>query len=498
MTTAMDQFKKTYPQDSFICPGPDCDDDKLRLEYPPKKKKIIPPIVKDEIPIVDEVPKKDEYDWGYLPPKPIDFTFPIPDLQLQGELPETELPLYSPTDTHMDVSTFGVKLPINPIKRLFDKGIPRTRGHIDIGEKEVTRPIPSLVQKATGYDRNFMEGYEDKEGNYFPGEIEKAEEEGRQINFKGASSLRDRKQQKKYNEEYDKINEQKKLEELYTKRFSNKNGGNVTNSYDNGGQYGGFVSPSDELSSENLARFIYGGDDSYGESKNVDDPYFSDMDAYPEMGRGGNRRRAIRNLRRATNSTARDYLFPANRGIYNAGSYAQQQGMPFIAGTNNMYLGSMANMPLYARDVTKTGIFGKPKQWTDYYGTGTGTSNKQEEIKLNKEYANEEEYFADQRPDYSGLSLINQMRARIGDAKSKRQTDRGIRKGVDQPMEGAITGYDNIKLLKKDRKEGETWRGYPIRNDQRLYYDANQQLKYDSEAPKGTITGEESSTDIKK
>ena len=64
-------------------------------------------------------------------------------------------------------------------------------------------------------------------------------------------------------------------------------------------------------------------------------------------------------------------------------------------------------------------------------------------------------------------------------------------------MEGAITGYDNIKLLKKDRKEGETWRGYPIRNDQGLYYDANQQLKYDSEAPKGTITGEESSTILK-
>ena len=583
LTTAMDQFKKTYPGDSFICPGPDCDDDNLKIIIPPKKKKIIPPIVKDEIPIVDEVPKKDEYDWGYLPPKPIDFTWPIPDLQLQGELPETELPLYSPTDTHMDVPTFGVKLPINPIKRLFDKGIPRTRGHVDIGEKEVTRPIPSLVQKVTGYDRNFMEGYEDKEGNYVPGEIENAEKEGRQINFKGASSLRDRKQQKKYNEEYDKINEQKKLEELYTKRFSNKNGGNVTNSYDNGGQYGGFVSPSDELSSENLARFIYGGDDSYGESENVDDPYFSDMasnfvpqaqDGWitgpghfltkeelalaqeygindpnfdPEGSRRqikskqreawidgqmngnsnlqgssngnqslgydyleelqnilGNKRnikrdikKLIKNQRRATNTTARDYLFPANRGIYNAGSYAQQQGMPFIAGTNDMYLGSMANMPLYARDVTKRGIFGRPKQWTDYYGTGTGTSNKQEEIKLNKEYANEEEYFADQRPDYSGLSLINQMRARIGDAKSKRQTDRGIRKGVDQPMEGAITGYDNIKLLKKDRKEGETWRGYPIRNDQGLYYDANQQLKYDSEAPKGTITGEESSTILK-
>ena len=226
--------------------------------------------------------------------------------------------------------------------------------------------------------------------------------------------------------------------------------------FDNGGQYGGFVSPSDELSSENLARFIYGGDDSYGESENVDDPYFSDMDAYPEMRRGGNRRRAMRNYRRATNTTARNHLFPANRGIYNAGSYAQQQGMPFIAGTNNIYSGSMANMPLYARDVTKTGIFGRPKQWTDYYGTG-----KQEEIKLNKEYANEEEYFADQRPDYSGMNPITQMRARIGDAKSKRQMARGERNGMDQPMEGPITLYDDIKLLKKDKKEGENLRGTP-------------------------------------
>lgn len=256
--------------------------------------------------------------------------------------------------------------------------------------------------------------------------------------------------------------------------------------FDNGGQYGGFVSPSDELSSENLARFIYGGDDSYGESKNVDDPYFSDMDAYPEMGRGGNRRRAMRNFRRATNTTARDYLFPANRGIYNAGSYAQQQGMPFIAGTNNMYSGSMANMPLHSRNVTKTGVFGRPKEWTDYYNVGSNpvdkltsgitidpnqapehqtkkelNSNTNPLIKLDNQYANEEEYFADQRPDYSGLNLIHQMRARIGDAKSKRQMARGERNGMDQPMEGAITGYDNIKLLKKDRKEGENWRGTP-------------------------------------
>jgi len=331
--------------------------------------------------------------------------------------------------------------------------------------------------------------------------------------------------------------------------------------FDNGGQYGGFVSPSDELSPENLARFIYGGDDSYGESKNVDDPYFSDMTSNfipqaedgwitgpghfltkeelalaqeygindpnfdPEgsrrniksrqremwidgqmngnsnlqgsnngyqgsgydylgelqniLGNKRNIKKAIKNQRRATNTTARDYLFPANRGIYNAGSYAQQQGMPFIAGTNNIYSGSMANMPLHSRNVTKTGIFGRPKQWTDYYGTGTGASNKQEEIKLNNQYDNEEDYLNNQRADYSGLNPMTQMKLRSADRKTDRQVARGIRKGVDQPLEGniirndeytndvnaplegPITLYDNMKLLKKDRKEGENWRGTP-------------------------------------
>jgi hypothetical protein len=158
-----------------------------------------------------------------LPPKEFDWESETPleyeyaDPSIESMYPKLEFeqgvdrPSYSPTDTYMDVPTFGVKLPINPIKRLFDKGIPRTRGNIDIGEREVTRFIPKMVQKATGYDRKFMEGYEDDEGNYIPGEIEKAEQEGRQINFKGASSLRDKKQQKKYNKKWANSEEENKL-----------------------------------------------------------------------------------------------------------------------------------------------------------------------------------------------------------------------------------------------------------------------------------------------
>jgi hypothetical protein len=253
---------------------------------------------------------------------------------------------------------------------------------------------------------------------------------------------------------------------------------------------GGFV----DSQNPDLYNFIYGGNDSYGESKNVDDPYFSDMDAYPEMGRGGNRRRAMRNYRRATNTTARDYLFPANRGIYNAGSYAQQQGMPFIAGTNNMYSGSMANMLLQSRDVTKTGVFGRPKEWTDYYGTGTGASNRQEEIKLDNQYANEEEYLDAQPSDYSDFNPITQMRLNSAERKMDRQTARGIRNDMDQPMEGPITLYDDIKLLKKDKKEGENWRGTPNwrqepRTEDKVFKENNiQEIKI---TPKREYTDEE-------
>ena len=83
--------------------------------------------------------------------------------------------------------------------------------HLDFGRRDMTRLIPKIVQKATGYDEKYMQGYYDDEGNYFPGEIEKAEEEGRQINFKGASSLRDIKQQKIYNEKWTNSEEQNKL-----------------------------------------------------------------------------------------------------------------------------------------------------------------------------------------------------------------------------------------------------------------------------------------------
>jgi hypothetical protein len=198
-------------------------------------------------------------------------------------------------------------------------------------------------------------------------------------------------------------------------------------------QYGG-VTGSDDPSVPALTRFLYGGDDQFPEeSKNVNDPYFSDTTSYPEMQMGGDAtefthythgaddvfhdqmntivraqygmstgnntktvnlsgdsnpylqqlqqllqqsqynprdiRQAMRGQRRMAGTTYRDLLFPANRAIQYSGSWAQQMGLPFTASDGQTYLGDV-NGPLAKREVTKKGILGRPKEWTDYYMIG--------------------------------------------------------------------------------------------------------------------------------
>ena len=193
------------------------------------------------------------------------------------------------------------------------------------------------------------------------------------------------------------------------------------------GQYGG-ATGSNDPSIAALTRFIYGGDDQFPEeSKNVNDPYFSDMTPYPQMQEGGDPseythythgdedifddqmnelvqaedginvnnpyleqlqqllqqsnysprdiRRAMRDQRRMTGNTYRDLLFPANRAIQYSGSWAQQMGLPFTASDGQIYLGDV-NGPLAKREVTKRGILGRPKEWTDYYMQGADGNNQ--------------------------------------------------------------------------------------------------------------------------
>lgn len=121
-----------------------------------------------------------------------------------------DAPEYSPTDNTMNIPTVAIDK--GNARRYFDK-LYKNKGmankgptyrprSLDFGKKEVTKLIPSLVQKFTGYDKDYMEGYEDEDGNYIPGEIENAQTEGRQINFKGRSSLNDKKAQEAYNQDW--------------------------------------------------------------------------------------------------------------------------------------------------------------------------------------------------------------------------------------------------------------------------------------------------------
>lgn len=91
---------------------------------------------------------------------------------------------------------------------------------LEFRRPEVTRLIPSLVQKFTGYDPKYFEGYEDEEGNFIPGELDYGNATGSKMEFKGAASLRDLMNQKKYEKEYEEY--EKKLDEWHKKYEQSK------------------------------------------------------------------------------------------------------------------------------------------------------------------------------------------------------------------------------------------------------------------------------------
>jgi hypothetical protein len=224
--------------------------------------------------------------------------------------------------------------------------------------------------------------------------------------------------------------------------------------YASGGQYGGFVDPS----LPNLTKFVYGGNDFPEEAKNVNDPYFTDMGQYQDGGmmfpnpdedpenpmhhlsmysqasdifhqpmntveqakKGGPTKAQARRVRRAQNSMLRDNLIPINRFIDYEGSYAQQMGMPTIYNSDAIYSGSMSGAPLVFSDVTKRGILGAPKQWTDYYlAEDDGSNVDLSQHPMLQKPSQQEIQGGD---DYSDLGI----RARMAINKGERQTERQL------------------------------------------------------------------------
>lgn len=231
--------------------------------------------------------------------------------------------------------------------------------------------------------------------------------------------------------------------------------------YASGGQYGGFVDPS----LPNLTRFVYGGNDFPEEAKNVNDPYFTDMGQFQDGGmmfpspdedpenpmhhlsmysqasdifhqpmntveqakKGGPTKAEARRMRRAQNSTLRDNLIPINRFIDYEGSYAQQMGMPTIYNSDNIYSGSMAGAPLILSDVTKRGILGAPKQWTDYYMVEDDGSNVDLSQHPMLQKASQQEMQGSD--DYGDLGIRARMAINRGERQVERQRARAEEQG---------------------------------------------------------------------
>ena len=99
-------------------------------------------------------------------------------------------------------------------------------------------PYSRVLQKVTGYDPRYMEGYTDEEGNYIPGEAEKAELEKRRIQFKGLSSPQDKAAQEEYNRAYDKYENEKAKQKFYSNIIKSGVFQNTRSKYQPGGETG--------------------------------------------------------------------------------------------------------------------------------------------------------------------------------------------------------------------------------------------------------------------
>ena len=176
-------------------------------------------------------------------------------LRPSTELPEPiEAPQYTLDPYTADRLSLDIDLPQNKIKKLFDSGVLANKGHIDLGVKNKTRLIPRIVQKVTGYDPAYFEGYEDEEGNFVPGELDYGNATGSQMEFKGAASLKDYMNQQKYKKEYEEYD--KKLDEWFEKYEQSKKKQEQGQAFKKGGQYklGEVV---DELTKKKLEKLGY-------------------------------------------------------------------------------------------------------------------------------------------------------------------------------------------------------------------------------------------------
>lgn len=126
-------------------------------------------------------------------------------------------------------------------------------------------------------------------------------------------------------------------------------------------------------------------------------------------------------------------VIPINPFFGYAGSYKKQKSNPYYLDNRNPYTGQLTNPPI-ASYITKRGILGRPKKQLDIYNVGS------EGVDLTKLLELAEQNKKNNRN--KDFSSMNNMRINRGERKAERQLERGIRKGMDQPLEGEITSYN--------------------------------------------------------
>jgi len=129
-------------------------------------------------------------------------------------------------------------------------------------------------------------------------------------------------------------------------------------------------------------------------------------------------------------------LAPWNPAFGYAGSWTKQMSLPYQLGSGNPYMGQLTGAPA-ARYVTKKGIFGKPKKWIDIYDVGAA-----DDILSNYDYVGPENINS-----YDNNNMQQTRQKSSGDRLDRRiaRWDRRAARNEEEyePMEGAITNYEN-------------------------------------------------------
>jgi hypothetical protein len=111
----------------------------------------------------------------------------------------------------------------------------------DIEATQYPSPISKIVQGVTGYNPNYYENTFDEEGNLVQGELERAKEEGRPVEFqKGYSSIQDIFNRRAYNKQLEQMQPAMSLEATIEKAgggfLASGYGSSLDEYYGNGGQ----------------------------------------------------------------------------------------------------------------------------------------------------------------------------------------------------------------------------------------------------------------------